>query len=198
MLVRYAKGGVRAMQLNRHGQNDPLKAKLLSDPNFMKAISYAFDRQAFVDKVLRGNAMPATVQAPAATAVSGIRQDLGRHQPELRRLPPGEGRPGEIQGVLDAALKNAGLSSVAEIPAVRPADQRGSAGPEDGDALFPQRPHQPRAQGQSRAGDRQSVLDDALQAGARLRFGGGRLGTGLRRPDHLHGLLELRRRWTWA
>ena len=50
----------------------PLKAKLLSDPNFMKAISYAFDRQAFVDNVLKGNAIPATVQAPAATAVSGI------------------------------------------------------------------------------------------------------------------------------
>ena len=54
-------------QLNRYGQNDPVKAKLLSNPNFMKAISNAFDRQAFVDKVLSGNAIPATVQTPPAT-----------------------------------------------------------------------------------------------------------------------------------
>ena len=63
---------MRGDRAQSHGyQNDPLKAKLLSDPNFMKAVSYAFDRQAFVDKVLKGNAIPATVQAPAATAVSG-------------------------------------------------------------------------------------------------------------------------------
>lgn len=118
VLVRHAKGGVRAIELNRHGfQNDPVKAKLLSDPNFMKAISYAVDRQAFVDKVLKGNAIPATVQAPAATAVSGINgKTWGDISPNFGVYHPEKAEPEKSKAYLETALKNAGLSSVNDIP----------------------------------------------------------------------------------
>jgi len=68
-LIRYNRGGLRDITLNHLGQGDATKAKLLSDPNFMKWISYTIDRQGFVDKVLEGNAIAATVQTPAATTV---------------------------------------------------------------------------------------------------------------------------------
>lgn len=117
VLTRYARGGVRAIQLNRHGQGDPIKAKLLSDPNFMKAISYAVDRQAFIDNVLKGNAIPATVQAPAATAVSGINgKTWGDISPNFGVYHPEKADPEKSKAYLEAALKNAGLASVDEIP----------------------------------------------------------------------------------
>jgi oligopeptide transport system substrate-binding protein len=117
LLVRYDRGGVRAIQLNRYGQGDPIKAKLLSDPNFMKAISYAVDRQGFVDNVLKGNAIPATVQAPAATAVSGINgQTWGDISPNFGMYHPVTADPAKSAEYLALALANAGLSSVDEIP----------------------------------------------------------------------------------
>ena len=50
--------------------------------------------------------------------------------------------PAKSKGYLETALKNAGLSSVGDIPAVCSADQRGPAGSEGGHALLPKRPHQ--------------------------------------------------------
>ena len=98
-------------------QEDPIKAKLLSDPNFMKAISYAVDRQAFVDNVLKGNAIPATVQAPAATAVSGINgKNWGDISPNFGVYHPESADPEKSKAYLAKALENAGLSSVDEIP----------------------------------------------------------------------------------
>jgi len=48
-LIRYNKGGLRDITYNHLGQGDATKAKLLSDPNFAKWISYSIDRQGFVD-----------------------------------------------------------------------------------------------------------------------------------------------------
>ena len=83
----------------------------------MKAISYAFDRQAFVDNVLKGNAIPATVQAPAATAVSGINgKTWGDISPNFGVYHPEKADAEKSKAYLDKALKNAGLASVSEIP----------------------------------------------------------------------------------
>jgi oligopeptide transport system substrate-binding protein len=117
LLVRYARGGVRAVELNRHGQGDPIKAKLESDPDFMKAISYAFDRQAFVGNVLKGAAIPATVQAPAATAVSGINgKTWGDISPNFGVYHPETADLAKSKEYLAMALAHAGLSSVDQVP----------------------------------------------------------------------------------
>jgi oligopeptide transport system substrate-binding protein len=117
VLLRYEKGGVRDVQINRHGQGDPIKAKLLSDPNFMKAISYAFDRQGFVDNVLKGNAIPATVQTPAATSVSGLQgKTWGDVSPNFGVYHPTAADTAKSKEYLAVALANAGLSSVDEVP----------------------------------------------------------------------------------
>jgi oligopeptide transport system substrate-binding protein len=134
-LQTYAQGGVRDVQINRHGQNDPIKAKLLSDPNFMKAISYAFDRQAFVDKVLKGNAIPATVQSPAATAVSGLNgKTWGDISPNFGVYHPTTADPAKSKQYLDTALKNAGLTSVDQIPQI---DLLTSEDPQDPKGVTP-------------------------------------------------------------
>ena len=117
LLVRFARGRERDVQLNRHGQNNPLKAKLLSDPAFMKAISYAFDRKAFADKVLKGAAIPATVQAPAATAVSGIvGKTWGDISPNFGVYHPETADPAKSKEFLTKALADAGLTSVEQVP----------------------------------------------------------------------------------
>jgi oligopeptide transport system substrate-binding protein len=117
LLVRFARGRERDIQLNRHGQNNPIKAKLLSDPNFMKAISYAFDRKAFADKVLKGGALPATVQTPSGTAVSGIAgKTWGDISPNLGVYHPETADLAKSKEYLTKALANAGLSSAQEVP----------------------------------------------------------------------------------
>jgi len=117
LLVRFARGRERDIQLNRHGQNNPIKAKLLSDPKFMKAISYAFDRKAFADKVLKGGALPATVQTPSGTAVSGIAgKTWGDISPNLGVYHPETADLIKSKEFLTKALTNAGLSSVQEVP----------------------------------------------------------------------------------
>lgn len=117
VLVRFARGRERDVQLNRHGQNDPVKAKLLSDPAFMKAMSYAFDRKAFADKVLKGMAVPATVQTPAATAVSGINgKTWGDVSPNFGVYHPESADLAKSKEYLSKALADAGLSSVADVP----------------------------------------------------------------------------------
>jgi len=117
LLVRFARGRERDIQLNRHGQNNPIKAKLLSDPKFMKAISYAFDRKAFADKVLKGGALPATVQTPSGTAVSGIAgKTWGDISPNLGVYHPETADLIKSKEFLTKALTSAGLSSVQEVP----------------------------------------------------------------------------------
>ena len=117
VLARFARGRERDVQLNRHGQNDPIKAKLLSDPAFMKAMSYAFDRKAFADKVLKGMAVPATVQTPAATAVSGISgKTWGDVSPNFGVYHPETADLAKSKEYLMKALANAGLASVEEVP----------------------------------------------------------------------------------
>ena len=168
-------------------------------PNFMKAISYAFDRQAFVDNVLKGNAIPATVQAPAATAVSGLDgKTWGDISPNFGVYHPMKADPEKSKQYLETALKNAGLTSVDDIPQIRPADLRGPAGSESGDALSPERADRHGTEGQSGAGDRQAVLQQPLQAGARPTISrspaGDRTST-TRSPTWAIGTPA---RWTWA
>jgi len=67
MLRRYVRGGVRDLHLNRYGQKDPVKAKILSNPNFMKAISYAIDRQGYINSVLQGNGYRRRCRLPRHT-----------------------------------------------------------------------------------------------------------------------------------
>ncbi|QIG48775.1 peptide ABC transporter substrate-binding protein [Nordella sp. HKS 07] len=113
-LVRYDRGGVRDVHLNRHGQNDPVKAKLLSNPNFMKAISYAVDRQGFVDKVLQGAAIPATVQTPRATAIYPGKS-WGEVSPNYGKFHPEAADMAKSKEYLDKALAEAGVA-LADLP----------------------------------------------------------------------------------
>ena len=114
-ILSYARGGYRGVTINRYAQNDPVKAKLLSDPNFMKAISYAIDRQGFVDKVLGGNGIPATVQTPAAhtiypgTTWGEVTPNEGKYHPLTADLE-------KSAAYMRAALANAGFASVADVP----------------------------------------------------------------------------------
>jgi oligopeptide transport system substrate-binding protein len=114
-LVRYDRGGIRDLQLNRHGQNDPVKAKILSNPNFMKALSYAIDRQGFIDKVLQGAAIAATVQTPPATSVySGknwgqVSKNLGKYHPKTADMA-------KSKAFMDLVLKDMGYTSVDQLP----------------------------------------------------------------------------------
>jgi oligopeptide transport system substrate-binding protein len=114
-LLRFNKGGYRGITLNRYGQNDPVKAKILSDPNFMKAISYAIDRQGFVDKVLEGNGVPATVQTPSAhTIYPGT--TWGEVTPNIGKFHPVTADLAKSKEYLDKAVKNSGLPSIADFP----------------------------------------------------------------------------------
>jgi oligopeptide transport system substrate-binding protein len=117
LLLTYNRGGYRGITINRYGQNDPVKAKLLSDVNFMKAISYAIDRQAFVDRVLGGNGLPATVQTPAAHAVypgttwGEVTTNIGKYHPL-------SADPAKSAEYLKKALADNGFASVADLPSL--------------------------------------------------------------------------------
>lgn len=114
-LIRFARGGFRGITLNHLGQNDPVKAKVLSNPNFMKAISFALDRQAFVDAVLEGNGIPATVQTPGAHAVypgttwGDVTPNIGKYHPLTADLT----KSGEY---IQKLLEETGIASVADLP----------------------------------------------------------------------------------
>lgn len=115
MLVRYVRGGIRDIHINKHGQNDPVKAKILGNPNFMKAISYAIDRQGYIDNVLQGNGVPATVQTPPVHAIypgktwGEVSTNYGKYHPETADLAKSE-------AYMDKVLKDMGYSSVDQLP----------------------------------------------------------------------------------
>ena len=113
-LLRYDRGGYRGITINRFGQNDPVKAKILSDPNFSKAISFAIDRQGFVDKVLQGNGIPATVQTPAAhTIYPGT--TWGEVTPNTGKFHPLTADLAKSKEYLDKAVAAAGIA-LADFP----------------------------------------------------------------------------------
>lgn len=115
MLIRYVRGGIRDLHINRYGQNDQVKAKILSNPNFMKAISYAIDRKGYIDNVLQGNGVPATVQTPPVHAIypgktwGEVSTNYGKYHPETADLE-------KSKEYMDKVLEDMGYSSVAELP----------------------------------------------------------------------------------
>lgn len=115
MLIRYVKGGIRDLHINKHGQNDPVKAKILGNPNFMKAISYAIDRKGYIDNVLKGNGVPATVQTPPVHAIypgktwGEVSTNYGKYHPETADLA-------KSKAYMDKVLKDMGYSSVDQLP----------------------------------------------------------------------------------
>ncbi|MBW1849644.1 MAG: peptide ABC transporter substrate-binding protein [Deltaproteobacteria bacterium] len=115
MLVRYVRGGIRDIHINKHGQNDPVKAKILGNPDFMKAISYAIDRQGYIDNVLQGNGIPATVQTPPVHTIypgktwGEVSTNYGKYHPETADLA-------KSKAYMDEVLKDMGYSSVDELP----------------------------------------------------------------------------------
>jgi len=115
LLTRYVRGGIRDIHINRHGQNDPVKAKILSNPNFMKAISYAIDRQGYIDNVLQGNGVPATVQTPPVHSIypgktwGEVSTNYGKYHPETADLA-------KSKAYMDEVLKDMGYSSVDQLP----------------------------------------------------------------------------------
>jgi len=127
LLKEYPRGGIRDLQLNRHGQNDPIKAKILSNPNFMKAISYAIDRQGYIDNVLQGAGYPATVQTPPATGIypgktwGEVSTNMGKFHPVTADLA-------KSKAYMSAVLKDMGYSSVDQLPTF---DFLTSIGPDD-------------------------------------------------------------------
>jgi len=114
-LVRYVRGGIRDLHINKHGQNDPVKAKILGNPNFMKAISYAIDRKGYIDNVLQGNGVPATVQTPPVHTIypgktwGEVSTNYGKYHPETADLA-------KSKAYMDKVLKDMGYSSVDEFP----------------------------------------------------------------------------------
>ena len=114
-LVRYVRGGIRDLHINKHGQNDPVKAKILSNPNFMKAISYAIDRQGYIDNVLQGNGVPATVQTPPVHTIypgktwGEVSTNYGKYHPETVDLA-------KSKAYMDKVLEDMGYSSVDQLP----------------------------------------------------------------------------------
>jgi oligopeptide transport system substrate-binding protein len=116
VLLEYVRGGYRGITINRYAnQGDPVKAKLLSNVNFLKAVSHAIDRQGFVDNVLGGNAIPATVQTPAAHAVyPGM--TWGEVTPNEGKFHPVTADPAKAAEYLAKALEESGFASVADVP----------------------------------------------------------------------------------
>lgn len=114
-LLRFNKGGLRDITLNHLGQGDATKAKLLSDPNFMKWISYTVDRQGFVDKVLEGNGIAATVQTPSATTVypgttwGEVTPNIGKYHPLMADLAKAEEYKAKT-------LADMGVTNVDQLP----------------------------------------------------------------------------------
>jgi oligopeptide transport system substrate-binding protein len=115
-LVEYERGGIRCLQLNRYGYDgDPEKAKILNNPNFMKAISYALDRQGWVDGPMNGLGIPATVQTPAAhTVYSGT--TWGEVTPNIGKYHPTTVEWEKSQEYLLMVMDDMGYSSVNEFP----------------------------------------------------------------------------------
>jgi len=115
LLLRYEMALTRYIALNRHGQNDPVKAKILGNPNFMKAISYALDRQGFIDNVLLGNGVPATVQVPPGIMVypgktwGEVSTNYGKNHPVTVDLA-------KSKKYMDKVLEDMGYSSVDQFP----------------------------------------------------------------------------------
>ena len=115
LLVRYTRGRVRDIHLNRHGQDDPVKAKILSNPNFMKAISYAIDRKGYIDNVLQGNGLPATVQTPPAHSIypgktwGEVSTNYGKYHPETVDLA-------KSNKYMALVLEDMGYTSVDQLP----------------------------------------------------------------------------------
>lgn len=115
LLIRYVRGGVRDLHINRYGQNDPVKAKILSNPNFMKAISYAIDRKGYIDNVLQGNGVPATVQTPPVHAIypgktwGEVSTNYGKYHPETADLA-------KSKEYMDKVLQDMGYTSVGQLP----------------------------------------------------------------------------------
>ncbi len=115
LLIRYVRGGVRDLHINRYGQNDPVKAKILSNPNFMKAISYAIDRKGYIDNVLQGNGVPATVQTPPVHAIypgktwGEVSTNYGKYHPETADLA-------KSKEYMDKVLQDIGYTSVDQLP----------------------------------------------------------------------------------
>ncbi|MEQ1770208.1 MAG: peptide ABC transporter substrate-binding protein [Devosia sp.] len=116
LLQTYNRGGYRGITINRYAnKQDPVKAKLLSNVNFMKAISFAIDRQGFVDNVLGGNGLPATVQTPAAHAVyPGT--TWGEVTPNEGKYHPVTADKAKSADYLAKALSEAGFASVGDVP----------------------------------------------------------------------------------
>jgi oligopeptide transport system substrate-binding protein len=117
-LIRYNKGGLRDITYNHLGQGDATKAKLLSDTNFAKWISYSVDRQGFVDKVLEGNGIPATVQTPAATTVYSGKTWGEVDQANKGKYNPLTADPAKADGYKAKVLADMGVSSVDQLPAL--------------------------------------------------------------------------------
>ena len=114
-LLTYNRGGYRGITFNNFGQNDPAKAKILSNPNFRKAISYALDRETFVEKVMGGNGMPATVQTPPGHTIypgktwGDVTPNVGKYHPVKQDLA-------KSKEYMDKALAESGFASVADLP----------------------------------------------------------------------------------
>jgi oligopeptide transport system substrate-binding protein len=115
LLTRYVAGGIRSVVFNRHGQNDPIKAKILSNPNFYKAVSYAIDRQGYIDSVLQGAGYPATVQTPPATGIypgktwGDVTTNIGKYAPTRANLT-------KSKEYMALVLKDMGYTSVSQLP----------------------------------------------------------------------------------
>ncbi len=130
MLLRYVGGVLRDLHLNRYGQNDPVKAKILGNPNFMKAISYAIDRKGYIDNVLQGNGMPATVQTPPVISVypgktwGEVSTNYGKYHPETADLA-------KSKEYMDKVLEDMGYTSVDQFPEFDFLTQVSSEDPKD-------------------------------------------------------------------
>ena len=132
-LMRYNKGRYRGITFNNFGQNDAAKAKILSNVNFRKAISYAIDRQGFVDKVMEGAGLPATVQTPAAhTVYPG--KTWGDVSPNIGKFHPVTADLAKSKEFMDKALAETGFATVADLPTF---DLLTSENPENPKVLTP-------------------------------------------------------------
>ena len=132
-LMRYSKGRYRGITFNNFGQNDAAKAKILSNVNFRKAISYAIDRQGFVDKVMEGAGLPATVQTPAAhTVYPG--KTWGDVSPNIGKFHPVTADLAKSKEFMDKALAETGFATVADLPTF---DLLTSENPENPKVLTP-------------------------------------------------------------
>jgi oligopeptide transport system substrate-binding protein len=81
----------------------------------MKWISNSIDRQGFVDKVLEGNGIPATIQTPSATTVyPGA--TWGDVTPNIGKYHPLTADPAKAEAYKAKTLADMGVSSVADLP----------------------------------------------------------------------------------